>query len=287
MASQVALKLKCPACRKSLMDKAHKIDDQSAIDLRVDVKGKKGWMRLSPVYGSYKIESKFPIAKDTVVKISCPHCQAILTDHTECDICRAPMVPMMLEEGGRVFICSRKGCKKHFLEFEDVDKALTKFYDTYALGGERQRALQGMKRPAVEEPDAKEIMASGSFLQSYCPHCKHTLINHCSLTFTVVGRGGEEGMLLLSPYLNVFTNSSTIEIPHGEEVKDLRCPHCDHSLLEKLKKCERCGSRIAKITVGAMHKLITFFICLRKGCTWHGISGEDTKLIMLEDSQEW
>ena len=287
MASQVALKLKCPSCRKSLMDKAHKIDGQTAIGLRVDVKGKKGWLRLSSIYGSYKVESEFPIAKDAIVKISCPHCRAILTNHTECDICRAPMVPMMLEEGGRVYICSRKGCKKHFLEFEDVDKALTKFYDTYALGGERQRVLQGMKRPAVEEPDAKEIMASGSFLQSYCPHCKYTLIDHASLTFTVSGRNGKEGLLLLSPYLNVFTNRSTIEIPHGEEVRDLRCPHCNRSLLEKLRKCDRCGSRIARITVGAMHKLITFFICLRKGCTWHGISGEDTKLIMLEDSQEW
>ena len=67
-------------------------------------------------------------------------------------------------------------------------------------------------------------MASGSFLQSYCPHCKYTLINHCSLTFTVVGRNGKEGLLHLSPYLNVFTNRSTIDIPRSKEVKDLQAP---------------------------------------------------------------
>jgi ssDNA-binding Zn-finger/Zn-ribbon topoisomerase 1 len=269
------------------MDKAHKIDGHPAIGLRMDVRGKKGWLRLSPVYGSYKVESEFPIAKDALVRMSCPHCQTALRSSTECEICGASMVPMLLEEGGKVFICSRKGCKKHFLEFEDVNKALTKFYDTYALGGGRQQTLPGAAKPALAEPDAKEVICSGSFLQAYCPHCKQTMIDHSSLTFVVEGRSGKEGLLLLSPYLNVFTNRSTIEIPHGEEVRDLRCPHCNRSLMEKLKRCDRCESRIAKITVGAMHKLITFFICLRKGCTWHGISGEDTKLIMLEDSQEW
>jgi ssDNA-binding Zn-finger/Zn-ribbon topoisomerase 1 len=269
------------------MDSHHKLDGQSCISVDADVQGIKGYLRLSPVYGSYTLESEHPLSEGAIVSVSCPKCKSKLVSTFTCDVCHAPMVPLLLEEGGKIHICSRKGCKKHFLEFEDVDEALAKFYDTYALDGGTLRPRHKAARPADEPDDAKAIMASGSFLQSYCPHCRRSLIDCSSLAFTVIGGDGREGALLLSPYLNVFTNKSTIEIPHGEEVKDLQCPHCRHSLIAEGDKCDRCGSRTAKITLGAMHKLISFFICLRKGCTWHGLSDDDTKLIMLEDSKEW
>lgn len=284
MASHVALKLKCPSCRKSLMDKAHQIDGQSAIGLGVDVKGKKGWLRLSPVYGSYKMESEFPIAKDAIVKISCPHCQTALRSTNECEVCGAPMVPLMLEEGGRMFICSRRGCKKHFLEFEDINGALAKFHDAYSYSGKPASSSETSVKSRGQE---KEVLPTGTFLQSYCPHCQRSLIDKNSIKFTVVNKNGREGVLLISSYLNVFTNRSTIEIPQGEQVKDLKCPHCRHSLIEKGHKCGKCESLTAKITVSAMQKLISFYICLRKGCFWHGLSDKDTKLILLEDSPEW
>jgi len=286
MASQVALKVKCPSCRKSLMDKGHKIDGQSAIGLRVDVKGKKGWLRLSPVYGSYKVQSEFPIAKDALVRISCPHCQTALKGSTECEICGASMVPMMLEEGGKMFICSRRGCKKHFLEFEDINGALAKFHDTYSYPGKLPTDAGAISKSKKQEKE-KEVIHSGTFLQSYCPHCQRSLIDKNSIKFIVVRRNGREGSLMINPYLNVFTNRSTIEIPEGEQVKDLKCPHCRHSLIEKGRRCDKCQSYTAKITVSAMQKLISFYICLRKGCFWHGMSDKDTKLIMLEDSPEW
>jgi len=284
MTSHVALKLKCPSCHKSLMDKSHKIDGHSSIGLNMEVKGKKGWLRLSPVYGSYKVESEFPIAKDAIVKISCPHCQELLTSASECEICGARMVPMMLEEGGRMFICSRRGCKKHFLEFEDINGALAKFHDTYSYSG--KPAAIAARTAQKEEPEA-EVLPTGFFLQSYCPHCQRSLIDKNAIKFTVINKKGKEGTLLLSPYLNIFTNKSTIEIPEGEQVKDLRCPHCRQSLIEKGHKCGKCGSLTAKITVSAMQKLISFYICLRKGCSWHGLSNKDASLIMLEDSPEW
>ena len=287
MALQLALKIKCPVCRKSLMDQHNMLDGQPSIALEVEGNGKRGWLRLSPVYGSYDIESEFEIPPNGVVRVFCPQCHSELKSPAVCDLCQAPMVPLMLEEGGRIFTCSRRGCKKHFLEFEDIDKALAAFYDTYAMGGAGQKTQPADKRPVTEELSVKEIMNNGSFLQSYCPQCKQTLIGQGSLTFTVINHEGKEGLLLLSPYLNVFANRSTIDIPHGEQVKDLQCPHCRQSLMEKDRKCGECGSRTAKITVGAMHKLISFYICLRKGCTWHGLSDEDTKLILLEDSKEW
>jgi len=286
MASQLALKVKCPSCRKSLMDKVHKVDGHPAIGLRMDVRGKKGWLRLSPVYGSYKVENEFPIAKDSIVKISCPHCQTALKGSAECEVCGAPMVPLMLEEGGKMFICSRRGCKKHFLEFEDINGALAKFHDTYSYPGKLSTDAGAISKSKKQEKE-KEVIHTGTFLQSYCPHCQRSLIDKNSIKFIVVRRNGREGSLMINPYLNVFTNRSTIEIPEGEQVKDLKCPHCRHSLIEKGRRCDKCQSYTAKITVSAMQKLISFYICLRKGCFWHGMSDKDTKLIMLEDSPEW
>ncbi len=269
------------------MDRRHKLDGHPSVALTVKLKAKKGWMRLSPLYGSYAIESEFELPAGAALKIFCPKCEAELTSKTSCDKCNAKMVPLLLREGGRVLICARKGCKKHFLEFEDAEEALSKFYESYAADNPDVPGLKPAA-PAAEQPESdKEIIASGSYLQSYCPHCQHSMNTEGSLLMGVTGRDGKKGELHLSPYLNVFTNRSTINIPHGEEVKDLSCTHCGHSLIDPKSKCGRCGSRAARITLSAMHKLVSFFICMRKGCTWHGLSDQDTELIMLEDSKEW
>ncbi len=135
--------------------------------------------------------------------------------------------------------------------------------------------------------DDKEVLTSGTFLRSYCPHCGRSLIDENQLKLTVVMKEGEKGALLLSPYMNVFTSKSTINIPDMEAAKDLKCPHCTKSLMLKDQTCPRCGSEIAKIKVAAMSKMIDFHICSKKGCTWHGISAEDLQDIILEDSEEW
>ena len=135
--------------------------------------------------------------------------------------------------------------------------------------------------------ESKEILTSGTFLRSYCPHCERSLIEKNQLKLTVVMKEGEKGALLLSPYLNVFTSRASINIPDMETVKDLKCPHCTRSLMVKDQNCPRCGSEIAKIKVAAMSKMIDFHICSKKGCTWHGISAEDLQDIILEDSEEW
>ena len=54
-------------------------------------------------------------------------------------------------------------------------------------------------------------------------------------------------------------------------VKDLQCPHCSHSLIEEEGECEQCGSPIARLVISAQSKTITFFICTKIGCRWHGI----------------
>jgi len=37
----------------------------------------------------------------------------------------------------------------------------------------------------------------------------------------------------------------------------------------------------------ATRRLVDFYICSRKGCTWHGLSQEDMNDIRLEQSMEW
>ncbi len=96
-----------------------------------------------------------------------------------------------------------------------------------------------------------------------------------------------QDFLTLSPYLNVFTTKSTIFLPEDKAVSDVLCFHCEKSLIEEKKKCGKCESPIARISVSARTKLIDFYICTKKGCRWHGLSEDDLYNIKLEDSDEW
>ena len=142
------------------------------------------------------------------------------------------------------------------------------------------------KAPLSEEDEQIEIMKTGTFLHSFCPHCKKSLIEDGSIKLHV-HRGEDKGFMMLSPYLNVFTSKTTIRIPEDEFIGDLYCFHCHKSLLVEGGKCEECGSEIAKITVSASKRLVDFHICAKKGCRWHGLSKEDLNDIRLEDSLEW
>ncbi|MBN1389437.1 MAG: hypothetical protein JXA22_02230 [Candidatus Thermoplasmatota archaeon] len=132
----------------------------------------------------------------------------------------------------------------------------------------------------------KEIITSGTFLRSYCPYCENSLTVGNNLKLIII-EDGKKGQLMLSPYLNVFISKSTITIPERSVATDLKCPHCSKSLIQKEQRCPRCNSEIARIKVAAMSKMIDFFICAKKGCTWHGLSDEDIQDIILEDSEEW
>ncbi len=282
MLSLLALHIKCPHCERSLLDGKHLLDNEPSVKVAIRFGRRRGWLRLSSVYGSYAIESEHKIPENAAVQFFCPFCKLRLHSAFTCDLCQAPMVPLMLEEGGRVYICSRKGCKKHFIEFEDVEMGLSKFYEAYSMN-----IVSPLELKAITYEPEKQVMETGTYLYAYCPHCQLTLIEQNTLDFIVLDRKKREGRLSLSPFLNVFTHRSTIEIPEGDEAKDILCSHCRHSLIERTRRCGRCNSRTARITVSAMSRLIAFYICMRKGCTWHGLSEEDTKLIALADSTEW
>ena len=292
MINYVSLRLKCPQCGTSLMDETKPIDDRPSVKLRIGVGDRQGDIWLSSIYGSYNFEANVEVQQGEIAEFFCPHCQAQLLAKENCYACNAPLISFYLIEGGKVSICSRAGCEKHSIEFEDLDVALQHFYDDFAYSGHKAsitskgdgQARVELTRPGEEERD---IIESGTFLHAFCPHCKKSLNERDLLKFKVEKEDGEVGYLMLSPYLNVFTRKSTIQLPDDMAVKDITCWHCDTSLMEQEETCPRCGSAVAKITVAAMSRMVDFYICSKKGCTWHGLSNDDLKHIILEDSEEW
>ena len=272
------------------MDKSVLVDNEPSIKLNVEHNGRNGIIHLSSIYGSYNYSCTIDIPKDEIATFSCPHCSREVNSEAECLSCGASMVPFYLDMGGKVSICARSGCKNHHVEFEDLSQALKKLYQEYGFRGrkyprdEREEPYK-IERKVEKKDERSEIIESGTFLQSYCPHCRKSLIENDMLKLKIIN--GEEGYLMLSPYLNSFTSKSTIFLPEDKAVTDIKCFHCNSSLVEKDKSCGSCKSPVAKINVSASTKLIDFYICTKKGCKWHGLSENDLYEIRLEDSLEW
>ena len=127
----VNLKVKCPHCGKSLMNTEHKLDRVSSIELKITYAGKNAPIYLSSKYGSYTIESELIPPQGKVAGFRCPHCDADLKSTRKCEMCGSQMIALELKDGGLVQICSRSGCRKHMLEFQDPDAELEAFYKAY------------------------------------------------------------------------------------------------------------------------------------------------------------
>jgi len=124
-----------------------------------------------------------------------------------------------------------------------------------------------------------------TYLSTYCPYCNKSFNvkerEHDHLMFKGVFK--EQDMeLKLSPYLDVFESESSVEMGEGEVLEDLVCPGCGTSLIDHEISCGECGSPVAKITISAYSKLLPFFVCLKKGCQWHGLTKADERTIKLK-----
>ncbi|MFP4469925.1 MAG: hypothetical protein ACLFPE_04545 [Bacteroidales bacterium] len=284
----ISVKVNCPVCGKSLMDHSKKIDNESSIGLIIKTQKGKGMIWLSSIYGSYNYTSEVETPNGEIADFYCPHCHSHLQSRLNCKICDAPMADFLLDMGGKVSICTRSGCKNHSVEFEDLSVALKKLYQEYGFRGRDYPKNLDLRTAAPEVlpvEDSKEIIETGTFLQAYCPNCRKSLIENEMLRVKI--SNGEEGDLMLSPYLNVFTSKSSIFLPEERTVKDLKCCHCNESLISPEKTCGKCGSPAARIIISARTKFIDFYICTKKGCRWHGLNEEDLFEIRLEDSDEW
>jgi len=124
-----------------------------------------------------------------------------------------------------------------------------------------------------------------TYLNTYCPHCKNTFNverkEYKSLDYKAIYKG-QEIELKLSPYLDVFDIESSVPISENDMVEDFLCPRCKKSLISTQTKCGECGSPVAEMIIAVFSKLIPFFVCMKHGCTWHGISKADENKIKLK-----
>jgi len=107
-----------------------RLDDLPSIDLQAKVRDQLGHVFLSQIYGSY--QKRFSGVEDirgSVAQFSCPHCHDPFPVVGICQ-CGAPLISFQLRIGGVVKICTRNGCKKHALEFEDADE-LFELFESY------------------------------------------------------------------------------------------------------------------------------------------------------------
>ncbi len=130
---ELKVQVKCPYCRKSLMNEEKTIDGLPSVRVFIQFSNKKGLLYLSSIYGSYNILSDTHIPMDEIVLFFCPHCQSSLLTNTLCEKCNVPMAAFELKQGGKVQICSKRGCKKHMIEFSNLSQEISTFYDEYSV----------------------------------------------------------------------------------------------------------------------------------------------------------
>lgn len=131
MERYVSISVKCPHCNESLMNEDEPLNGKPSIGLTIKSRGDSGTLLLCANYGCYDQQSDIYVAKDDIVQMLCPHCKKELVTEVPCEECGAPMVTMNLKSGGKVSICSRKGCNKHFVAFDDLSDAIRKFHSEF------------------------------------------------------------------------------------------------------------------------------------------------------------
>ena len=128
---KIVVNVKCPYCRKSLMDEGKKIDGYPSVKTKIQHHDKTGTLHMSSIFGSYNIISDIYVPEEEMVLFSCPECNASLILKDLCEECKAPLAFLELKNGGTVQICSRRGCKYHFMDYTNFAQKLSVFYDKY------------------------------------------------------------------------------------------------------------------------------------------------------------
>jgi len=134
MPHTINFEVNCVHCNKSLMDAYNTLLTKPSIRVNIESEAGKGILRLCSIYDCYTHTSDVEIKPQEVVKFFCPSCNESLYSDIKCEHCEAPMVTFKLEIGGKVSICSRRGCKNHNVNFVDLASALDVFYNKFGYG---------------------------------------------------------------------------------------------------------------------------------------------------------
>ncbi|HPE35449.1 MAG TPA: hypothetical protein PLI65_11700 [Bacteroidales bacterium] len=134
MKKYISLAVKCPHCGESLMDLNHLIHGYPSVKVNIETKRARGIIWLCSIYDCFDHENNIELREDEEVQFYCPHCNQSLMLETRCNLCNAQMVGFNIKVGGKVDICSRKGCKNHYVVFENLADEINKFYQEYGTG---------------------------------------------------------------------------------------------------------------------------------------------------------
>lgn len=116
------LQVNCPHCGRSLMDPDNPLHGSPSIGLTAAAESKRGWVRLSGVYGVNAVKRQHVIPEGMQVDYFCPRCHKSLVNAERCPECEAPMARMDIA-GGSYAICSRSGCSGHMLDLRPSNTA--------------------------------------------------------------------------------------------------------------------------------------------------------------------
>jgi ssDNA-binding Zn-finger/Zn-ribbon topoisomerase 1 len=131
MKKKISLHVKCPHCRKSLMDNDKLLHGEPSIKLNIVSPAERGVLHVCSIYECFDHEANINLGKDSVIDAYCPQCNKELLVKEECKICGAPMISFVLTTGGRVNICARNGCSNHYIAFQEIGAELTRFYEEF------------------------------------------------------------------------------------------------------------------------------------------------------------
>lgn len=127
-----------------------------------------------------------------------------------------------------------------------------------------------------------------TYLNCWCPECGKSLNEDGKAVFRIVNMQGDEGISRVSPYLNVLDRESTINVGSDEELADVRCPHCDVSLIDPEQLCKKDKSKMVRFQISVSDSIkLMITLCVRRSCRWYTMSDEDNERLILRDSHEW
>jgi len=106
----------CSRCNLSLMDPASPIDGRPSIRVSILFDRQQGWLRLSSLHGSGHFSMDCDVPRNNVARFFCPYCHEELVAGSDCPVCEAPLVSLIIDGGAMLRICSRRGCDKHLLD---------------------------------------------------------------------------------------------------------------------------------------------------------------------------
>ncbi len=133
MDDNISLHVKCPKCYQSMMDYNNLIHEKPSIHVMVkNEKYDTGHLWLCSTYGCYDKQCDIDLPEDTNVEVFCPHCNALLNTAIDCK-CEGngKIIKFNIDIGGIVSICSRVGCKNHYVMVDDLEVTLRRFHREY------------------------------------------------------------------------------------------------------------------------------------------------------------